>query len=172
MKLFIGFIALLFAVGTFAESEYYVWVDENGVTNFAEKNPQGYEARQIGRGQRYEEDVARTTQPRGRRPGAVPEPEPEPEPTPQNTTATGVPGSDNGVNPDELVAQEKAAIAAKIAETKRANCEIGKRNLAQLESYSRIRVKDDSGQERVLSEDERQGQINEARQIVRDNCTG
>ncbi|MEX1237593.1 MAG: DUF4124 domain-containing protein [Pseudomonadales bacterium] len=168
-----GILVLLLGATAYAETDYYVWVDENGVTNYSER-PGDNTARQMSRNNRLGELQDDESQYRGSRPGAIPTPAEQPQPD-RTATTPAVPAAstgDGGVDPDALIAEERAAIAAKIAETKRANCTIGKRNLAQLEAYARIRVKDDSGQERVLTEEERQAQISEARQIVRDNCTG
>jgi hypothetical protein len=174
MRLLTGIIVLLLGITAHAEEvNYYVWVDENGVTNYSER-PDDKLATQMSRNSRTDGRQDDETQYRGSRPGAVVAPEEEPQPDRTVTTTPSPVGTagDGGVDPDELIAKERAAIAAKIAETKSANCEIGKRNLAQLGAYSRIRVKDDNGEERVLTDEERQAQIDEARQIVRDNCTG
>ena len=42
----IGLLAIfsVSAMSAIAEEDYYVWVDENGVTNYAQRNPQGYNA--------------------------------------------------------------------------------------------------------------------------------
>ena len=42
--------------------------------------------------------------------------------------------------------------------------------LDRLSANSRIRVRDDSGEERVMGEDERQDRIAEAQQGVAENC--
>ncbi len=157
------FLATLCLALSASGAEYYVWVDENGITNYSERNPQGYDAQYVGRSHRFgervpvpgEEDYA------GSRPGARPP-----------AAATTPSRAANTPDPDSLIDDQRAAITAQIAETKRANCEIGKRNLAQLEAFARIRVKDKDGQERVLSEEEHQQQIQEARQLVSENCTG
>ncbi|HKI73361.1 MAG TPA: DUF4124 domain-containing protein [Pseudomonadales bacterium] len=147
-----------------AADDYWVWVDQNGVTNYSEQPPEGIaNARHVtggeGRfgeserhfGERYPVDQPETPQPDATQPAANPS---------------------GGVNPDASIADQRAAIRAKIAETKQKNCEIGKRNLAQLEAYSQIRVKGDDGKEHVLSQEERQAQIDQAKQIIRSNCAG
>lgn len=148
-----------------AEAEYYVWVDENGVTNYSQRSPQGIEATYIGPQQRNNSGRP------GRRPGQIDDSAPDR--VQSNPTREADPDASPGaeIDPDELIAEERAAIAAKISETKRENCEIGKQNLAQLTAFSRIRV-NDGGQERVLSEDERQARIQEARNVIRENCQG
>jgi len=152
---------ILFAVCGFlasaatGEDEYYTWVDENGVTNYAERNPQGYNAQFISSSRPfgYLRDSGR---PQAQRQDSA------------NTESTTLDESDSGISMEA----ERQAIAQQIAEAKRSNCEMGKRNLARLEAFRRIRVSDENGEERLLSDEEKAQRINETRQIIRENCTG
>jgi len=142
-------------------AEYYTWVDENGVVNYAEKNPRNYDATHIT-----------STRAFGRR--EIPR-----QPVAGTNSDGGSSDSDGrdsdgegsaGIDPDEAIAAERARVAAQVAQVKQGNCDIGKRNLAQLEAFSRIRVQGEDGQERVLTDEEKQQRINEARNIIRENC--
>ena len=135
------------------------------MTNYAEKNPQGYQATHITSSRAF-----------GYRKPQFGERRPSP------TTSTAAPqaaasstesdSSEGGVDPDEAAAEERAKIDLQISKAKADNCDLGKRNLAQLEAFTRIRVKDDdSGEERMMSDEEKASKIGEARQIIRDNCT-
>lgn len=136
--------------------EYYTWVDENGVTNYAERNPEGVNATFVGRSQSFG------------RPGAVePAPTSPREPSGGNTASAG-----DEVNPDELVDENAARLAAELAETKRRNCDIGKNNLAQLKAFARIRVSDEKGENRILTDEEKEAKAEQARQVIRENCSG
>ena len=137
------------------EAEYYTWVDENGVTNYAERNPQGYDAQFIS-----------SSRPFGYQRGSG-----RPRAQQQDSASTESTTSDESGS-DISIAAERQAMAQQIAEVKRSNCEMGKRNLAQLEAFRRIRVKDENGEERLLSDEEKAQRINETRQIIRENCTG
>jgi hypothetical protein len=176
MRYLTSFLALmLFAVSLQAAEDYYVWVDENGVTNYAERDPKGIQAQHVTKDRRFGERYDEPDQ-RGSRPGAV-SPEPggsRPGATEPESPSTTQPAAQTSgdVDPDALIAEESAKIAEQIAKVKGENCDIGKRNLAQLQAFSRIRVTGDDGQERVLTDAERQAQIDEARQIIRDNCSG
>jgi hypothetical protein len=152
-------IVSIMSVSVFAQ-DYYTWVDANGVTNYAQKSPQGLEARLVGRSQGADRDDAIVDTRRGSRPGA----EQAPQASQTDTTS-------EGVDPDQVIADERAAVAAKIAEQKRGNCNIGKNQLTTLEMYSRIRIKDENGEERILTEEEKASRTATARQIIRDNCT-
>ena len=162
LELALGSALLLFTAIAHGE-EYYTWVDENGVTNYSERNPQGYNASHVtpqGRfGYRYQPPAADTDTP-----------------APPAAEETQAPASDSETLSDaqieQQIASERARIDAEIAKAKSSNCRIGKRNLAQLEAYARIRVKDDDGQERVLTDAEKADRIATARKTIRENCTG
>lgn len=137
-----------------AESEYYTWIDEDGITNYSERNPQGYDA----------EHVSPNSRPFGyRRPA-----EREVVPPPSDPAAAISAQRD----PSDIASEERAVVQQEISRVKTENCRIGKQNLARLESYARIRVKDSAGQERVLTDNEKALRIQEARNLVRDNCSG
>lgn len=163
MKHFIAFVAAMLLAGTLGaeETEYYTWVDENGITNYSQRNPQGVNATYVGPNARAQEASRR---PGGSRPGSV------------NASDSGEESSDEDDVPaidsqaEEDIEAQRAAIDARIAATKRQNCEIGKRNLAQLRAFARVRVTGPDGQPRVLSEEEKQARIREAQQTISDNC--
>jgi hypothetical protein len=50
--------ASLFAAnGTHAAQEYYTWIDENGVKNYAQRNPRGYKARRVNKTHKFGEQI-------------------------------------------------------------------------------------------------------------------
>ncbi|MDZ7684322.1 MAG: hypothetical protein U5O39_04390 [Gammaproteobacteria bacterium] len=150
------------------KGKYCVWIDEDGVTNYSEHNPQGVDATYVGPGQ-----PAEASRRPGGRPGAVedtPNEDDEAQQANAGNAESEAQSAEGGVDPDELVEEERAAIEQKIAERQRENCEIGKRNLTRLQAYARIRVQGEDGQERVLTEEEKQQRIQRARQTVRENC--
>ena len=151
---------ILCAVSNHAMSaEYYTWIDENGVTNYAERNPSDYNARFVSPEAKF---------------GYTSETPEEDNPA-DNTATEGDAGEDTSERtPDDVdrhIEDERARIDQEIAVAKKSNCAIGKRNLAQLEAYARIRVKGDDGQEKVLTDAEKADRISAARQTVRENCT-
>lgn len=146
------FAGLLSLSATAQAAEYYTWIDENGVTNFSQRGPQSGDASVISKGSR----------PGQQTPADNARPKPIPEPEPANPE----------VDPDTVIAEQRAAVAAKIAEQKAANCEIGKRNLTSLEMYERIRVMGEDGKERLLSDAEKAERMATARQTIREYCTG
>jgi len=157
----IGLLAILSvsAVFAIAEEDYYVWVDENGVTNYAQRNPQGYNADYVGRSRQLGQRID------PRRPGAAPiDVEQSNNSSKKKQTKT--------IDPDALVAEERAALTAEINATKASNCEIGKKNLAQLQTFNRIRVQDEDGVTRVLTSSEKDDKTTQARQVIQENCSG
>ena len=148
------------AQSALGEEEYYTWVDENGVTNYAERNPEGIDATFVSNSRAFgQRTLPRESQSRdtGR---------------PQAATSSSTPSSTSSVNPDSLVDEQAAALAAEVAAVKQKNCEIGKNNLAQLKAFARIRVTDEKGENRILTDEEKQARADQARQTIRDNCTG
>lgn len=129
---------------------YFTWIDENGVTNYSQRNPQGYQAQRVSKTHKFGEQVFL-----------------EQRPAPSTRAATTV-----EVDPDALVAEQVAAESKKIAAIKRSNCGIGKKNLTNLQAFSRIRVTDDNGNVRVLTPTEKAAKTETARQVIRENCTG
>jgi hypothetical protein len=139
-----------------AKEDYYTWVDENGITNYAERNPQGYKARHVSTIRRFGEQVA----PKAGKTSKIPD---SPRGTSEGTTEA---------NPDYAIAKERALLAAEIASEKKSNCRIGKNNLAKLEMFSRVRISDEKGQNRTLSPEEKSLKEDDARNIIRENCPG
>jgi hypothetical protein len=160
MKVLICFLTMVFWMSVAdAADDYYVWVDENGVTNYSERIPQGYRAEHVTKTHRFGERVIEPehqTPTAGSRPGAAPALTEPPKNGPSIT--------------DDPAREERAAIEGKMAETKSQNCEIGKRNLANLQTFARIRVKGPNGQEVVLTEEEKTQRLEQANQIIKDNC--
>ncbi|MBL6691450.1 MAG: DUF4124 domain-containing protein [Pseudomonadales bacterium] len=151
------FCGLLLALPAVAEEEYYTWIDENGVVNYSERNPQGYNAQFVGRETRFGYDTQRSIFP----------PEPESE--------SGINEDDEGpeLETDEGFRQEMAQIEAdkkRNAEIRRSNCRVARVNLEKLANYNRIRVEDENGQTRFLTDEEKQARIDAARQSVSENC--
>jgi len=144
---------LMVASKSVSAAEYYTWVDDDGVTNYSQRDPEGYKAEYITESQRRF----------GRE---------QFDPPPPSEASTPAATSTGNVNADAAVADEKAAIAQELAKVKQDNCRIGTQNLARLESYSRIKVRDDDGEERFLNDDEKAQRTDEARALIRDNCTG
>ena len=153
----IGMLALLYVSTSRAEDEYYTWIDEDGVVNYSEHNPQGFDARFITRSQRfgYQSD------------------EPVEQEIPEQTEAqrTAAPAAEEERDIDAEIAIQKARIDQEIAAAKKSNCNIRKLNLAQLENYNRIKVQDEDGQIRVLSEEEKQSRVDRAKTTISENCS-
>ena len=157
---------LLTTIFSVQAAEFYTWVDENGVVNYSERDPQEYDARLVS-----DRPDAGPRQFGYQRSRTAPE-EPAAAEAVEEEPDFGEDGE--GLDPeiDAQIAEEKARMEAEVAKVKKSNCAIGKRNLAQLETYARVRVADENGGERVLTDAEKQSRISKARQTIRENCTG
>ena len=148
-------IFAFFAAVALGATEYYTWIDEHGITNYAQRSPDGYNAQFIGSVRAF------GYQQQSRRPQALPR------------NSGGAASKPSGqTDPEISITAERDAIVKQIAAAKRSNCEMGKRNLAKLEAFRKIRVRDESGGEKFLSDAEKAQRIDETRQIIRENCTG
>ena len=131
----------------------YRWVDEDGVVNYTQHLPWGVKAQQITTRDGAPSVIKDVTQ-------AI------------ESTARETPPltSEQQAMLDELKAAElvRQQEAAKI---RVANCEKAQEVLSKLSLSSRIRVRDPSGNERVMGEDERQRRIAEAQQGIVVNCS-
>ena len=147
----IGLLILVSATTSNAEDEYYTWVDGDGVVNYSEHNPQGFDARFITRSQRfgYQSD----------------------EPLEQEAPEQAATAAEEERDIDVEIATQRARIDKEIDAAKKSNCNIGKLNLAQLQNYNRIKVQGDDGQVRVLSAEEKQSRIDRAKTTIRENCS-
>lgn len=131
----------------------YGWVDKNGVQNYSQLEPQGVKTEKITtRGNvssRAEEDA-----------------KPAPATAPLKPRLT----EEQQRKLDALKALH-AQEEQQVADIKRTNCEKSKSVLERLKQSQRIRVREDSGTERIIGEDERQRRIEEAQQGIASNCT-
>ncbi len=160
----IQFTCLMFALIGAAHADTYRWVDENGVVNFAEQKPRGVPdeaVTRIGSGERS----ARTSAP------------PASSPQPQSTdyAPAGVPADSSELSEDqqEMLRELQEAETDRqeqVAKIRQDNCDRSRRVLNNLSAKSRIRVRDASGSERALSEDERQQRIADAQRGIVENC--
>lgn len=128
----------------------YRWIDENGVVNYTQQLPRGVKAQRI------------TTRLGG--PSVIADV--------GEITETGEPralSDQQQAMLEELKAAELAR-QQEVAKIRQANCKQSRAVLTNLSLTARIRVRDSSGSERVMGEDERQRRIDEAQQGIVINC--
>lgn len=161
--------ALLFTV-FFARSalaDYWVWVDKNGVTNFSQTEPKDHLAKHIGG---TGPDGSIVSNEDSRRPGmeAYEKAEMKKKKAREKKLAAKVPAKPK-VDPNKLVAEQRAKMQQKVAALKRKNCRQARINVKQLER-SRVRSKDKDGNVYVMPPDQQQQQLKTARDAVQENC--
>ena len=142
-------------------ADTYRWVDDNGVVNYAERKPRGVPDNRITR-------VASVTT----RGGASSSPAPASEPASSFRPQTQDQVELTGDQQEMLRGLQQAEIdrQAQVAQIKRDNCERSRRVLANLTAKDRIRVRSETGIERVLPEEERQEKIAAAQRGIVENC--
>lgn len=159
MRHFAKIALILCCMPALMGAEIYRWVDANGVVNYTQQKPLGIPSERVVTG------TAGTRR-------ATDEP-------PVPSTPAGPAAAAPTQNADLSPAQQEALDALRAAETARqtelanvraANCERARGVLARLSERGRIRVRDDSGNERMMDEDERQTRIAEAQRGVVENC--
>lgn len=143
-------------------ADTYRWVDDNGVVNYAERKPRGVPDSRITR-------VASVTTRAGTSSSRAPSSSPAPSFTPQTQDQVELTGDQQemlrGLQQAEVERQ------AQVAQIKRDNCERSRRVLANLTAKDRIRVRSETGIERVLPEEERQAKIAAAQRGIAENCS-
>lgn len=154
MRLLPPSAALLILPLLMGAGEVYRWVDENGVVNYTQLKPEGVEA----------ELVSADT---GRRVASTP---------PANPASAGAQPANQpelSESQQELLSELQAAEQARqeeVARIKEANCQQARAVLDRLTARGRIRIRGEDGQERMMSEEERQQRIDEAQRGIAANC--
>jgi len=123
----IGLLILVCAATSNAEDEYYTWVDEDGVVNYSEHNPQGFDARFITRSQRFGYQSE--------------EPLEQEAPEQTATQQTAAPAAEEERDIDVEIATQKTRIDKEIATARKSNCNIGKLKGAGILMYPACLVK-------------------------------
>jgi hypothetical protein len=143
-------------------ADTYRWVDDNGVVNYAERKPRGVPDSRITR-------VASVTTRAGTSSSRAPSSSPAPSFTPQTQNQVELTGEQQ----EMLRGLQQAEVdrQAQVAQIKRDNCERSRRVLANLTAKDRIRVRSETGIERVLPEEERQAKIAAAQRGIVENCS-
>lgn len=148
----IGSVLLIAISGQTSADQIYRWVDDNGVVNYTQLKPRDAEAQAINT-QGGATQAART-------------PPPAAAPAPVVDPATGQPLSPQQEQMLEGLRAAEQARQVEIAKIRAENCQQSKDVLARLTVKSRIRVRGDDGEYRIMPEDERQSRISEAQQNI------
>jgi len=142
-----------FASKGFCQQDYYVWVDEKGVTNYAERAPVEYKPTHVTETQRFgykvKQEIKNVEQ---RSEGAL-----------KDTV-------NRALDPDQAIAKEKAKYEIELAAQRKQNCDLAKKNLARLETFARIKVPKEDGEYRYLSPKEIREKKEESREAILFNC--
>lgn len=163
--------ALLFSV-FFARSalaDYWVWVDKNGVTNYSQTEPKNHLAKHIGANGAVDSTVSNEDL---RRPGmeAYEKAQMKKRQEKEKKLAARVHKREKRkVDPNKVVAAQRAKMQQKVAALKQKNCEQARRNVRQLQR-PRVRTKGENGKVEVMPASQQQQQLKTAREAVQANC--
>ncbi len=155
-------------------NEVYRWVDAQGVVHYSSVAPRGVNFERIDP---------------GARPRALPslanprlQENEEDAQLPGDTPATAAPPAAGEPSAEDLGLTEeqqlrRAALEAQaserraqLAQQRHENCRAARRHYDELTTHSRVRIRDDSGRERLLSEEELQERLAKARDAIVTNC--
>ena len=148
---------------TSASADTYMWVDNNGVVNYAERVPRGVPLDRVTRVS--DNSLGPSSTP----PQALPEITSRSQARQQNTADN----EDLNEDQQEMLAELQSAEQnrqAQVAKIRQDNCERARRVLANLNGTGRIRVVGDDGERRVLDENDRSQRIAEAQRGIATNC--
>lgn len=147
-SLFILGVPLLMA------ADVYRWVDTEGVVNYTQLKPAGIASQRISTGAA---GAIRFTQVKDERAGLP-----------------GDTGPELSLDQQTMLQDLQAAEQARqndFVRVKGANCDKSRNVLNRLSRSERIRVRDESGSERIMGETERQRRIGDAQRGIAENCT-
>ncbi len=156
MRKFTSLALFALCVPVLATADVYRWVGQDGVVNYTQVKPQGVQAERVRtQGGRPTAAAARPSQPA------------------EQAASQAADASQLSAKQQEMLDDLQSAEAARkqeVARIREANCERSRRVLDRLSANARIRVRDDSGVERIMGENERQDRIAEAQRGVAENC--
>jgi len=139
-----------------ALEDYYMWVDDDGITNFAERAPNDSvfvhvtERKRFGYAHQSRSKPIEATQPESN----------------SDLNAQSV----DPIDLDSAIAEEKAKYEAELTTARQRSCELAKQNLARLETFARIRVQGDNGEYRYLEPKEMETKKIESREAIKSHC--
>ena len=161
--------ALLFTA-FFARSalaDYWVWVDKNGVTNYSQTEPKNHLAKHIGANGIEDSAVSNED---NRRPGVEAYEKAQMQKRQKKEKKLVARAHKKPrVDPNKVVAEQRAKMQQKVAALKRKNCEQARINVRQLER-PRVRTRDKDGKVHVMPSDQQQQHLKTAREAVQANC--
>jgi hypothetical protein len=134
-------------------AEIYRWVDESGTINYTQHKPIGVDFTQL------------TT---AGRPVHVSRRSADAKAGVEDPAKDKLSKAEQALLDDRKARQEERQ--AEIARIRDANCSKSRRMLTRLTATERIRIRENNGDERVMTEDERQQRISNTQQNIVDNC--
>jgi len=151
------FLILICCLPALLGAGLYRWVDEHGVVNFSQHKPMNAPA-----------DAVPERQP-ARLGGTSPAPEIDASDNDDAPPSVAELDEDRQ-NAREVLMLAERARQEELENVRRTKCELATTILEQLTTRGRVRLQGDDANGRVMSEEERQTHISEARQTISANC--
>jgi hypothetical protein len=152
---------VLVAVPLLLGADFYRWADADGVVNYSQRKPEGVESARMraDTGQRVTVD------------GGVPAA------TPASALPAATAAGPTAVTSHAPLENAEATApgmpsAQELAKQRNELCKSARAVLEQLTSRGRVRVRDEDGTARLLTEDERQERIGQAERSMANHCAG
>jgi hypothetical protein len=171
----LAFGALLAGSSASAAEDIYRWVDAAGVIHYTQVAPRDAEWERVTPGARAANRRAPTLDnPRAGGDGGD-EDSATRDAAPSEPRRSGGTNETPGLSEQQQAMQQRledqtAERLAELEQTRSQNCERAREQFQQFTTYARIRVEDEGGGTRVLTEEERQERIAEAREAIVLNC--
>lgn len=146
-------IALLILITPFPATaeDFYRWTDESGNTHYTQNPPPGVDAQPVDIRTRSPKPQPRTDQG-------------------DNSQSDSEDDQEDGQQSAEPKEEKERPDKEAVAEAKRRNCERAKEALQTLANNARVQVKDDDGQRRYLSPEEKEKQRKRYETMRDENC--
>lgn len=172
----LAFAAVLAGIPAHGAEDIYRWVDAAGVVHYTQVAPRDADWERVTPGARLAGrrtptlDNPRTREGEG---SAAPASGSTPANRQRSAQAEESPQLSEAQQAMQQRLEEQAASRlAELEQTRKGNCRKAREQFRQFTTYARIRVEDEDGGTRVLTEEERQKRIAEARKAIVLNCEG
>jgi thiol:disulfide interchange protein len=140
-------LSALFILAPVQAGAIYKWVDQEGITHYDEQPPVNV---------KYT-----TVKTYGSHPSGAKAATEQAETQRENQSEAGKKGVDYEHN--KKISEENAKVAAE-------NCKNAQDNLKTMEENARVRILDEKGEYRYLTEEEKQSQMKQAQDVIEKNC--
>lgn len=150
-------------------AEVYRWVDAQGVVHYSSVAPRGVAFERVDPGARPRATPSLANPSLAEDEEDEPEPAPTPQPIPEPSADELGLTEEQQQRRAELQAQATERLA-RLQTERQERCRVARNLYEELTTHSRVRIREESGRERLLGDDELRARIAEARDAIVTNC--